>query len=101
MQTDGGIAYSVAAQTQGTCRETCAAVPLFTGAVCLSEFSSANSSDKLSWSIEHVTKLFNFPGSPRGTVHDTSYLGRTVTLTSAKRCTLCHCDGEPFQQREI
>ena len=65
MQTDGGgIAYSVAAQTQGTCRETCAAVPLCTGAVFLSEFSSANSSDKLSWSIEHVTKLFNFPIRP-------------------------------------
>ena len=54
MQTDRGIAYSVAAHTQDTCCKTCAADPLCTGAVYLSESSSANSSDKLSWSIEHV-----------------------------------------------
>ena len=55
--------------SQGTCRETSAAVPLCTGAGYLSEFSSANSSDKLnmpasrvatgSSSIEHVEEIFN------------------------------------------
>merc|ERR1712107_98464 len=44
----GGIAYTVAAHTQDTCCKTCAADPLCTGAVYLSESSSANSSDKLS-----------------------------------------------------
>lgn len=48
VQTDGGIAYTVAAHTQDTCCKTCAADPLCTGAVYLSESSSANSSDKLS-----------------------------------------------------
>ena len=48
VQTDGGIAYTVAAHTQDTCCKMCAADPLCTGAVYLSESSSANSSDKLS-----------------------------------------------------
>ena len=39
-----GIAYSVAAHTRGTCRETCAADPLCTGAVYSSESCSTNSS---------------------------------------------------------
>ena len=67
------------AHTQGTCCKTRAAVHLCTGAVYSSESSSANSSDKLnmpqpgghlttcSLSIEHVTRLFNFPTSSRGT----------------------------------
>ena len=38
------LAISVAAHTQGTYRETCAADPLGTGAVCSSECCSANSS---------------------------------------------------------
>ena len=48
MQMDGGITYTVAAHTQDTCCNTCAADPLCTGAVYLLESSSANSSDKLS-----------------------------------------------------
>ena len=38
------LATSVAAHTQGTYHETCAADPLCTGAVCSSESCSANSS---------------------------------------------------------
>ena len=47
MQTDGRIAYSVALHTQGTCRETCAAVPLCIRSGVLVGVFFANSADKL------------------------------------------------------
>ena len=55
------------AHTPDTCRETCPAVPLGTGAVYLSEPSSANFSGKLNMPQlgGHVTTgslIFNFPG---------------------------------------
>ena len=69
VSTDGGIAYRVASHTQGTCRETCAAVPLCTGPVYLSEFSSripqpGGHLTTCSSSIEHVTVRCGFTLTP-------------------------------------